>query len=257
MSDPRGEFIVPGLSSPLPPSWPESDELDMLPPDALLSPDVTEVDYTTWLPHPAPTTSTTEASKPPEPIARTSTDRTRPRSRRRLVVALLSICGPAVIIGIGIWGWPADTAPQSQSPLTGAASPPTAAPPASSVAPGAWCVQRAGADRVSGSGAGSTASGPEVILALEYSYYTRRDATVVRTLLAPEGRFGSDAEIQAGIDAVPTGTTHCVDITPAGPDRWSVTVTERWPNDSRTVHRQTISTTTRDTRTLVVAVEPA
>lgn len=118
-----------------------------------------------------------------------------------------------------------------------------------------WCPAGTTGERITGNGAGSTESGPQVILALEHAYYVDRDAAAVRAVLAPDGRFGSDAEIQAGIDAVPAGTTHCTDITAAGPDRWSVLVSERRPDGHRVSHSQTIHTTHRDGRTLIFAVE--
>ncbi|MGY2116571.1 hypothetical protein ACW9HR_21925 [Nocardia gipuzkoensis] len=259
MSDTSGESAVPGMYSPPSPNWPEPDELAALSPEAFGPADVAETDYTTWLPHPAPPASTDTDAEPPvdrhNPSA--AIGRTGARPRRGPVVAVLSVTGVAAVIGAGIWVWPAETVPKAAPPPSAVTSPATAAPPASPTASTAWCEHRSAPERVSGNGVGSTFSGPEVILALEYSYYSRRDATAVRTLLAPDGRFGTDAEIQAGIDSIPTGTTHCVEITPAGPDRWAVAVTERWPNDSRAVHRQTISTVTREDRTLVFAVEPA
>ncbi|MBF6302457.1 hypothetical protein IU459_33690 [Nocardia amamiensis] len=259
MTDDTSEFAVPDVYSAPSAEWPEPTDLDALSRQAFVRAGAARPDYTTWLPHPAaahPAEPTEQPAGVQEPPIRQRHIASRPR--RGAVVGLLSMIGVAATVSAVVWVWPAQPSPPTASaPSTGSPAPATALPPTSSTVPVAWCESRFGPERVSGNSAGSAASGPEVILALEYAYYTRRDATAVRTLLAPDGRFGSDAEIQAGIDAIPTGTTHCVDIIPAGPDRWAVTVTERWPNDSRVVHRQFISTTSRDNRTLVVAVEPA
>ncbi|WP_146099114.1 hypothetical protein [Nocardia nova] len=111
--------------------------------------------------------------------------------------------------------------------------------------------------QIRGDEAGNTTSGPEVVLALETAYYVQRSAAAVRAVLVPDGPFGSDAEIQSGIDAVPAGTTHCVQIAPAGPDRWMVTITEHRPAGSTVTLHQLISTTVRGPATLVAAVTPA
>ncbi|MCC3317986.1 MULTISPECIES: hypothetical protein [Nocardia] len=119
------------------------------------------------------------------------------------------------------------------------------------------CPPSPGLPQFDGQGAGSTRSGPEVVLALEHGYYVERTAAAVRTVLVADGPFGTDAEIQSGIDDIPVGTTHCVQIAAAGPERWAVTITEHRPAGSTVVLHQLITTTVRENRTLVAAVTPA
>ena len=119
------------------------------------------------------------------------------------------------------------------------------------------CPSSPDVPRFDGRGAGSTSSGPEAVLALEHGYYVERTASAVRAVLVPGGPFGSDAEIQSGIDDVPVGTTHCVQIAEAGPHRWAVTITEHRPAGSVVVLHQLITTAMLGDRTLVSAVTPA
>ncbi|WP_433678819.1 hypothetical protein [Nocardia sp. CA-119907] len=181
-----------------------------------------------------------------------------PRFRSRWTIAVLATLASATAISLGAWALstlsitPSDrqSAPQPAPATAGVAG-------ATSTSAAPWCEILDSPEHVSGNGAGSLSSGPQVILALEHAYYIERTAAAVRVLLAPEGRFGTDEEIQAGIDAVPTGTTHCVNITAAGTDRWSVSISERRPLGSIVVHHQLISITQRDDRSVVAAVEPA
>lgn len=169
---------------------------------------------------------------------------------RWIGVAAVTAC---VVLGIGVW-----TVLQREPTTTDAAPGNAITTPSISTdqRPPA-CVSVRTPQRVSGAGPGSTASGPDVVLALEAAYYVDRSAAAVRALLVSGGPFGLDSEIQAGIDAIPIGTRDCVDIIPAGPQRWSVTITEHRPAGSTVMLHQTITTTTRDGRTLVAAVEPA
>lgn len=217
--------------------------------------------YTVWLPRtedPAPATGIDALDIDDHPATPQAREAVRPtRFHGRVGIALVSTLASATVISLGVWvlsttantGSDQHSAPQSPATASVAG--------ATSTSAAQWCQILDSPERVSGNGVGSRGSGPQVILALEHAYYVDRTAAAVRLLLAPEGRFGTDEEIQAGIDALPTGTTHCVNITAAGLDRWSVSITERRPLGSTVVHHQLISTTQRDDQGLVVAIEPA
>ncbi|MBF6314042.1 hypothetical protein IU444_28590 [Nocardia farcinica] len=200
--------------------------------------------FESWLPTAAP--ATVEADRDPGlgPDRRRSLLRTTGAIAAALTVTAAMCAAAAAVLG-------------NRSPEFATAEPTAASATFSLPTTTEWCPAGTTGERITGNGAGSAESGPQVILALEHAYYVDRDAAAVRTVLAPDGRFGSDAEIQAGIDAVPAGTTHCTDITAAGPDRWSVLVSERRPDGHRVSHSQTIHTTHRDGRTLIFAVVSA
>ncbi|WP_109524859.1 MULTISPECIES: hypothetical protein [Nocardia] len=172
------------------------------------------------------------------------------------ILGISAVVLVAVLVGGVFWLVPERAGPDSGRVPTALA--PTAVTPSSAPPAPAWCADLDSPQRLRGNGAGSPGFAPQVILALEYAYYVTRSANAVRALLSPEGRFGSDAEIQAGIDAVPVGTEHCVEITPAGPDRWAAVITEKHPDAKTVIHTQTITTTTsREGRALIAAVEIA
>lgn len=202
--------------------------------------------YVDWLParRPDPDATTVDLTAAP------ASTKKPPTTRRRIGVVVGAGLVLAVI-GAALW-W--TTGHDDEAP-TGAVtvSPSPASPPV--VAD--WCEPARDGARVRGNSRGSTSSATEAIFALEYAYYVLRDATTIRALLAPDGRFGTDAEIQNGIDTVPLGTTHCVEAAPAGPDRWTVTLTERRPGGRTLTHHQTITTRQHDRRVLIVSVETA
>ncbi len=67
--------------------------------------------------------------------------------------------------------------------------------------------------------------------------------------------------MQAGIDAVPTGTHHCVTISPlvrlGDADLWAVTVTEYHPHTEPFAPRQIITTRTVGDATLISSIARA
>ncbi|OMQ28592.1 hypothetical protein [Rhodococcus sp. D-1] len=89
---------------------------------------------------------------------------------------------------------------------------------------------------------GDQKSGPGVIAAFEHAYYVTRSGTAVRALTTPDTSLPSKERIQAGIDTVPTGTTHCVRITPIAAGIYSVALTEMRPGQPPAQFPQTIAT---------------
>ncbi|WP_260457295.1 hypothetical protein [Rhodococcus qingshengii] len=128
----------------------------------------------------------------------------------------------------------------ASNPTLDAAPPVLAAEPTSEVDPGACRTDR-----------GDQKSGPGVIAAFEYAYYITRSGAAVRALTTPDTSLPPAEKIQAGIDTVPTGTTHCVRITPITTDVYSVALAEMRPGAAPAQFPQTITTTNIDGRWFV------
>ncbi|MDF2468117.1 hypothetical protein [Rhodococcus erythropolis] len=101
---------------------------------------------------------------------------------------------------------------------------------------------------------GDQKSGPGVITAFEHAYYVTRSGTAVRELTTPDTSLSAKEKIQAGIDTVPTGTTHCVRITPISTGIYSVALTEIRPDDAPGQFSQTITTKDIDGRWFVDSI---
>lgn len=181
-----------------------------------------------------------KVSKPPR--------QKRSRSPRLRYVA-------ALIVVVALLGWfllrifsgqgdpvPAHLVEESgaSNPTLDAAPPVLAAEPTSEVDPGACRTDR-----------GDQKSGPGVIAAFEYAYYITRSGAAVRALTTPETSLPPAEKIQAGIDTVPTGTTHCVRITPITTDVYSVALAEMRPGAEPAQFAQTITTKNIDGRWFV------
>ncbi|MCD2109382.1 hypothetical protein O4214_30430 [Rhodococcus erythropolis] len=98
---------------------------------------------------------------------------------------------------------------------------------------------------------GDQKSGPGVIAAFEHAYYVTRSGTAVRALTTPDSSLPAKEKIQAGIDTVPTGTTHCVRITPIAAGIYSVALTEMRPGQPPAQFPQTITAKELDGRWFV------
>ena len=114
---------------------------------------------------------------------------------------------------------------------------------------------------VTGFGPGDTSSGPGAILGFNYAYYVQRSAKQARQFLASDALVGPGDRLQAGIDAVPAGTHHCVTISPlvrvGDADLWAVTVTEYHPGSEPFAPRQIITTRTHGAATLISSIARA
>lgn len=98
---------------------------------------------------------------------------------------------------------------------------------------------------------GDQKSGPGVIAAFEHAYYVTRSGTAVRALTTPDTSLPTKEKIQAGIDTVPTGTTHCVRITPISAGIYSVALTEMRPGQPPAQFPQTVTAKEFDGRWFV------
>ncbi|MFD6221209.1 hypothetical protein [Nocardia asteroides] len=114
---------------------------------------------------------------------------------------------------------------------------------------------------VTGSGPGDTSSGPAAILGYNYAYYVQRSADRARKFLTAETIVGPGVRLQAGIDAVPAATRHCVTISPldtfGDAELWAVTVTEYRPQGEPFAPRQIITTRTVDGVTRISSIARA
>ncbi|MGW4369208.1 hypothetical protein ACWEKT_26535 [Nocardia takedensis] len=113
-----------------------------------------------------------------------------------------------------------------------------ATPPASTSTPAAACAGLSGA--VVTDTAGDSRSMAGVIAAFEHAYYQRRDAEAALRLVAPEAGLVPEA-LAAGIASIPTGSTHCVAITPVAEATAEVHLVERHPDGSRIDYLQLIN----------------
>lgn len=101
---------------------------------------------------------------------------------------------------------------------------------------------------------GDQKSGPGVIAAFEYAYYVTRSGTAVRALTTPDTSLPAKEKIQAGIDTVPKGATHCVRITPVTIGIYSVALTEMRPGQASGQFSQTITAKDIDGRWFVDSI---
>ena len=109
-----------------------------------------------------------------------------------------------------------------------------------------------------GNGAGGTSSGPDAIFAFQHAYYVTRSGEQAHTLVAPEAAVPSAADIQRGIDTIPAGTTHCVQITPgAFVGEYTVVITEHRPDaGTLTYNPQRVATMQIGNRNLIISIGP-
>ncbi|MFC6012094.1 hypothetical protein [Nocardia lasii] len=175
-----------------------------------------------------------------------------PRRRVPLWIAPLaaSVAG-AVLIG-GTYLQLRGPAPEST-----AASTPLSAPAVNPLA--SQCPTVESGNTVRGNGSGGTDSGVAAILAFQHAYYVARSGDQARTLLAPDAVAPPADAIQAGIDATPVGTGHCVEITSITvPGQYRVTVTV-YPPDAvpYSYSAQLVETAAVGTKTLITAIAPA
>lgn len=107
---------------------------------------------------------------------------------------------------------------------------------------------------VKGAGAGGAGSGADAVLAFQYAYYVTRSGVQARAVVAPDAAVPAAPDIQAGIDTIPPGTTHCLAIVAIATDRYSVELTEHRPDGATTVYKQTVTTAPRDGHIVITGI---
>ncbi|MEV0766527.1 hypothetical protein [Nocardia sp. NPDC050435] len=207
---------------------------------------------------PEPISATAEATTPTpapivddDPMAPIVEDMRRRQAARRHRLSSRRVLGVAAALVAVAGGGGALVAVNGDSPSTAAgvatASPTPAMVPAAAVATPslpAWCAPTATDTLVVGSDPGNHTSGPGVILLQQHALYVLRDVAAVRSVFAPDALAASEEATRAAIAAIPAGTRHCVTITPAGPARWSVQISEQRPDGASPTWQQTVTTTT-------------
>ncbi|MFI6866649.1 hypothetical protein [Nocardia sp. NPDC050406] len=181
-------------------------------------------------------------------------------SRERWAVPLLGILGICAIgAAVTVQLTKSDATPP---PAAAAEAPPQLQPATEPAAPaaatGGDCPAETNGSHVRGNGPGGYATGPEAILALQHAYYVARSGALVRSLVDLDASIPSAPEIQAGIDTVPEGTTHCVQISPgAFSGQYTVIITEFRPDKTTRIWSpQLVMTTARGERTVITAIVP-
>ncbi|MGW4092468.1 hypothetical protein [Nocardia sp. NPDC004750] len=199
-----------------------------------------------------------EPGQPPEPETDPYEDQfaglidrsPAPRAARRWAVPLLGILGIAalalvayVLVGTG-------------GPDRQAAAPAPSAQATAPAAPTAQCPAERVGNRIQGNGVGGFDSGPAVIFAFQHAYYVDRSGEQVRATTTADAAVQAADAIQRGIDSIPTGTTHCVAISPgAFAGQYIVVITEHRPGQQPVTYNPQIVTTTKDgERTLISAI---
>ncbi|MFF0818391.1 hypothetical protein ACFYVR_25075 [Rhodococcus sp. NPDC003318] len=173
----------------------------------------------------------------------TSSPGSRPDRRRYATYAGL---GLGIVTVVGLVGWGATSLiglADDDSSVANRVTTPAAAKPV---------VEESVADGCA-TGEGDTATGEGVITALEHRYYQMRSGQAVRELMAPDTQWDV-AQIQAGINSVPLGTTHCVKVTAIGPNAYSAQITERRPDGDSTFKQRVGTVTSPDGRVLIKTI---
>lgn len=176
------------------------------------------------------------------------------RRGRRIAIAtgFIGIFAAVVVVGVmalfgGSSDSPSPTAiPAQNTPAVSAA--PT--PPAD-----ADCPNRTDGAVTTGRDAGNTTSGAGVIKAFDFAYYVTRSGSAVRATATATANLGTPETIQATIDSLPAGTTHCLRIEDKGAGLYAVTLTQQAPGTGApTVYQQQIQTAVINGRTLIAAI---
>ncbi len=178
-------------------------------------------------------------------------DRSKRRRTPRWVAPLAASVAGAVLIGVGYFqfGGPAPASTSASTTLSTVAAP----------APGVGhCPSEQVGSLVRGNGPGGTDSGVSAIMAFQHAYYVARSGDQARTLVAGDAALPTGAQIQSGIDTIPVGTTHCLDITPgAFAGQYFVTITEYRPDEVPIVYNpQLVGTTKVGAKTLITSIGP-
>lgn len=162
-----------------------------------------------------------------------------------LVIGVVIAAVGAIVLVLFTGG---SNSPRNGSPAHAAATEPAVA----GGAPG--CVEQHDGQVVTGAGPGGTNSGPDAIAWFQHSYYVERSATRARQVVAPDSTVSQADQIQKGIDSVPLGTTHCLQITSLGGGKYGVVLTEYRPGRSAVQYKQTVTTTVAGGRTMITGI---
>ncbi|WP_445009100.1 hypothetical protein [Rhodococcus marinonascens] len=206
-------------------------------------------------PPPAPTWLSAEDEPSPAPPVR------RGRGKRKIAVAVaafaaIALTGGGVALFVTQSGnAPSPSAVAQSTDAQSTDTPSTYAPdepPADENA--GWCVGARDGATVVGNGPGGTTDGSDAILAFDYAYYVERDGAKAREIAAPDALLGSAEDIQDGIDTLPDGTEHCLEITETETGRYAVTLSELRPGGLKQRYEQVVTTADVGGRTYITSI---
>ncbi|MFI9509040.1 hypothetical protein [Nocardia sp. NPDC052566] len=173
-----------------------------------------------------------------------SLQHTRTRCRAALVASMaVAVCLIAAVTTLRPGGHQPPISSGTGHATTVAANPPGDIEPVVS-GNGLACCGTAPAVGVMGPRSSRTVDGVQAITRFEAAYYEARDARMAREVVAIDAAVPHAAEIQAGIDSVPPGTTYCVQIRRLVAGQYLVELTEVRPGFAESKWRQRISTAT-------------
>ena len=212
------------------------------------------------------------AGRRPSPLPEKGSGDTA-RGRRVVVIAVVSLLAVAgVVVGGGVWvassllggGTHTPTALDVPAPDVSSSSPPpaaqsSAAPPVvvtpSATNPG--CPVVAAGPRWSGNTDGTGTTGADAIRHFDFSYYVTRSGAAARTAVAPDAAVGTAAALQASIDKLAPGTTHCLLITDRGDGLWAVTLAQISPGAAAPeLIYQLVQTTSVNGHAVIASIVP-
>lgn len=120
------------------------------------------------------------------------------------------------------------------------------------------CAAAEGPGQVVGSGPGSLDTPAGAVLAFDHAYYVDRSAEKAWEAVSPTSRMSEDQLQSDGVDRVPEGTTHCVDIGEISPTLLEVTLTEFPPEAEPVLIHQRIRMEENSNGTWgIVSITPA
>lgn len=169
-----------------------------------------------------------------------------------------SVAVVLLVLGGGAWFLASLLGGQesSSAPLTVPTTEVSAEPADSeSAAAGEACEASESAKVITGDGKGDQDSVAGVVLAFQYAYYVERDAEKIEPLVDKDSNIRDLDALQAGIDSVERGTTHCVSVTPEDDKVASVEITETSADGTMALIEQRVTTTSESGDVRIVSIE--
>ncbi|UVE94277.1 hypothetical protein [Dietzia sp. B32] len=161
--------------------------------------------------------------------------------RRPMRIVLLAAAGVAVLGGSAVLGY--IVARGAVGPATGEV---------------AGCPEVSEPGRVVGSGPGSLETPAGAVLAFDHSYYVERSAEKAFAVVAPSSRMTVEQLRVDGVEQVPEGTGHCVEVRELSPTLLEVDLTEYPPGADPVLIRQRVRVAENPDGTWgIVSITPA
>ncbi len=202
-------------------------------------------------PDPVPPRPAPDYSGDDEVFARMINRNQRRRPPRWAAPLAASMAG-ALLIGGGYFQL------RGPAPESAAASTPIESSQADATPAAGNCPAEQVGSKIQGNGPGGTENGVAAILAFQHAYYVARSGDQARTLVSGDAALPSGADIQAGIDTIPVGTTHCLAITPAAyAGQYFVVITEFRPDEVPIIYNpQLVGTAKVGGKYLITSIGP-